>query len=217
MSSQVVPFTFNIVGENTYLLIDEETRHTAIVDCGCMNPQEEAQLQRFVEQNNLLPKLMLFTHLHFDHTWGLTFVAKQYGLSPMAHQMEIANTPPRKEQFKSFAMCPVSDLFDEPEYIYLSEGQELSLGQTTLKVLLVPGHSAGHLAFYSPQDLYVLTGDALFAQDIGRTDLWGGDYDTLIRSIKTQLLTLPPETIVYPGHGPSSTIAREIQSNPYLR
>lgn len=217
MSSSVHPFVFNIVSENTYLLIDQATKQTAIVDCGCMNPQEEKQLKQFIEKNQLQPSLLLFTHLHFDHTWGLNFAIKEYDLIPMAHPAEIANTPPRKKQFKSFAMCPSSDLFEEPLYQELQEGQELHLGQTTLKVLFVPGHSAGHVAFYSPQDHYVLTGDALFAGDIGRTDLWGGDYDTLIRSLKTQLMILPGQTSVYPGHGPASTIDREKNHNPYVQ
>lgn len=216
-SHSVVPFTFNIVAENTYLLVDE-TKEAAIVDCGCMNQAEEQQLDAYIKTHQLTPKLLLFTHLHFDHTWGLPFAAKNYKLTPMAHPIEIQHSMPRKEQFARFGIfAPSKDDSAEPQYETIREGDVLKFGHSELQVLFVPGHTAGHVAFYNAKAGYVLTGDVLFAGDIGRSDLPGGDYQTLINSIKKQLLVLPPETKVFPGHGPASTIQYEIHNNPYIQ
>ena len=217
--SQVHPFTFNIIEENTYIIADNATRQAAIVDCGCMNAREEAHLQDFITEHNLTPTLLIFTHLHFDHTWGLNWAASRYGLTPMAHPLETEVTPKASRQFALFGVQSgfTQEQAAEPQYSFIREGDTLTLGSTTLHVLFVPGHTAGHVAFYNPADGYVFTGDALFAGNIGRADLEGGDLKTLISHIKQNLLTLPADTVVYPGHGPATTIGAEAAGNPYLQ
>ena len=196
-TTEVKMFTFNSVAENTYILYDS-TGEAALIDCGCMDGSEEQQLLRFVQEQQLTVKLLLNTHLHFDHAWGNGFAAKM---------------PSPSKQLAAFGMFGT---MDEPPIQYIAPGDVLQLGESIIKVLFVPGHSPGHLAFYCPQAQAVFTGDALFAGDVGRTDLWGGSYELLKKSIRTELLPLPDDTVVYPGHGPTSTIAYERTNNPFL-
>lgn len=215
MSTQIHTFVFNPVSENTYLLVDEATREAAIVDVGCMNEEEIQQLESVIEKERARPALLLFTHMHFDHIWGAPYFAQRYNLPPLTHKQEIATSLGFREQMKRFMMLAPSD-YEEVLFEPVETGQLLRYGESILKVLFVPGHSAGHIAFYNEVDGFVLTGDALFRGDIGRTDLPGGSYHTLLRSISSELMSLPDDTAVYPGHGPSSSIQHEKQFNPYL-
>lgn len=216
MSSQVVGFTFNFVSENSYLIVDSSLE-TALVDCGCMNPQEQSLLEEYISQNGLKPKYLLFTHLHFDHTWGMKWAMDRYQLAPMSDPLERTYLPAMVSHLRTMNIDDHPLMQAIPEFGDLQSGETLLLGETPIRILAVPGHAPGHLAFYSPQDGYVLTGDALFREEIGRTDLWGGNFTTLINSLQTQLMTLPDETIVYPGHGEASTIIHEKNNNPYLQ
>lgn len=217
MQTSVHQLTFNYVEENTYILVDKGTQEAAIIDCGCMNTAEEQRLVQAVEQLGVTPRLLLFTHLHFDHCWGAAFAAQQYGLTPMAHETEIQKMPPLPQQLGSFGF-PDAEVRPQPTYAPLHTGDELTLGATTLKVLFVPGHTPGHIAFYEPVDGLLFVGDVLFVGgDIGRTDLVGGSYTTLIKSIKEELLPLPLTTQVYSGHGPSFDMDSVHKNNPYIR
>lgn len=217
MALEVHSFSFNFVQVNTYLLVDTAIREAAIIDCGCMSPAEEKLLSSKVEELNATPTLLIATHLHFDHVWGVPFAAQKWELTPRAHRVEIELMPPFDEQMRMFGMPPSPERHDLP-YQPLETGERLKLGETLLEVLFVPGHTPGHVAFYEPRQHLLFAGDVLFAGgDIGRTDLPGGSYTTLINSIKTQLMPLPDDTIVYSGHGPQSSIGFEREANSYIR
>jgi glyoxylase-like metal-dependent hydrolase (beta-lactamase superfamily II) len=201
-----------MVEVNTYVLYDE-TKEAVIIDCGVSNDREEKQLKEFIQSTELKLKYLLNTHLHFDHVLGSHFIYENYGLKPQYHEAEDA-MPNLKMQAGSFGLS----LDYEPVKAgrFIQNGELIQFGNTTLKALLTPGHSPGSLSFYCEKDACVFTGDALFRHDIGRTDLWGGDEDTLINAIRNQLLTLPEDTKIYPGHGPASTVKEEKLQNPYI-
>lgn len=213
----VKTFAFNTVQENTYLIHDDEGQ-AAIVDCGCMAPMEHRMILDYCASHGLEPRLLLNTHLHFDHCWGNPWALSQWpSMKAYCHPKELTHQPKPSEQFARFGlMLRFEDVPDEA-YTPIHQGDTLRLGGLTLEVREVPGHSPGHVVFYCPEGGFVIAGDTLFYEDIGRTDLWGGNYDQLIRCIKEQLLTLPEDTIVYTGHGDSTTIGHERVANPYLR
>jgi len=208
-------FEFNFVAVNTYLLYDE-TKESVLIDCGCMNQNEEQTLSDFIERNNLQLKRLLCTHLHYDHIVGNAFIHHRYGLEPEAHRADVELLPSARTQMRFMNVFQFSMPDDINITKYLNENDKICFGNSELTIRHVPGHSPGSLAFYNQRDGFVLTGDALFDDSIGRTDLWGGDYDILMASIKDKLLTLPDETVVYPGHGPSTTIIDEKRFNPFL-
>ncbi len=210
---QIQTFTVNYFGENTYLLFDE-TKEAAIIDCGCMNPQECKQIESFITQHELIVKHHLCTHIHVDHLLGAEFIHNKYGLWPETTSQDIKTLPPISEQAKVFGLPIV--VHDICITTQLETDGEIHFGKSLLKILAVPGHSPGSIAFYDAESHSVFTGDALFAGSIGRTDLWGGNYDQLIHSIQTELLTLPNDTIIYPGHGQTSSVAFEKSNNPYI-
>ena len=207
-------FTFNFFGENTYLLYDE-TKEAILIDCGCITPDEEEALSGFLEKNSLTLKRLLSTHYHFDHVIGNTYIFHKYGIRPEMHSDEKnAATPTLDMQASKFGI-PMK--FEDIEPLRnIEDNEEIHFGNSVLKAILVPGHSPASLAFYSETDNFVLSGDVLFLGSIGRTDLWGGNFSTLISSIENKLLLLPDNTTVYPGHGPSTTIGDEKANNPYL-
>jgi glyoxylase-like metal-dependent hydrolase (beta-lactamase superfamily II) len=205
-------FTFNPFSENTYVLWDE-TMQCAIVDPGCYTHSEQQELQNFIENNELAPVLLLQTHAHIDHVFGTAFVCRTWGLKPLLHRNE-------KLVYDSATIVgmqygvPITDL-PKADYI-LEEEKNVSFGHSTLQVLFTPGHSPGSVCFFNEKDRVVLAGDVLFLGSIGRTDLPGGDYQTLINSIKTKLLPLGDEVTVYSGHGPKTKIVFEKLHNPFL-
>ena len=206
-------FTFNPFQENTYLLFDE-TKEAVLIDAGCITETEKLTLKRFIDENGLTLKRLINTHLHLDHQFGNKFVADTFGLLPEANQQDeflLANVV---EQARSFGFS----VEEEAQALgaYINEDDEIKFGNCSLKAIHVPGHSPGSLAFYSEKEGVVFAGDVLFRNSIGRTDLPYGDYATLILSITKKLLPLPDSTVVYCGHGPSTTIGSEKSSNPYL-
>ncbi len=211
---KIQQFTCSLFGENTYLLYDD-TKEAVLIDCGCMKEKEEKNLSDFLVKNELTLKRLLSTHSHFDHVIGNAFIYRNYNIRPEMHRNERDNNIPTLDmQAKAFG---ISKTFEDIEPgRYIEDNEEISFGHSVLQALLVPGHSPGSLAFYSRKENIVFTGDALFYGSIGRTDLWGGDHETLINSIKKKLLVLPDETKIYPGHGPAGTISHEKKSNPYL-
>lgn len=208
-------FTFNPVQENTYVLYDH-TGEGAIIDCGCMSQEEEATLKNFIDEQNIKPRLLLNTHLHFDHTWGNAWAMRTWDMKAYCHEADLAMPLKPSEQLKLFGIHTSLENLPDEAYNLIKQGDIISFGETQLEVRYVPGHSPGHVAFYCPSEGLVISGDTLFAGDIGRTDLWGGSYEQLIDSIKTQLFSLPEKTIVYPGHGPETSISQEKAYNPYF-
>jgi glyoxylase-like metal-dependent hydrolase (beta-lactamase superfamily II) len=208
----VKAFTFSPVQENTYVLFNE-TGQAIVIDPGCYFDEERDILQTFITQNNLEPKLLLNTHCHLDHVFGNKWIHETWGLLLHIHEKE--------KQVLDFA--PASGLmwnlpFDNynGKLVYLKEGEGIKLGDDELEILFAPGHSPGHLCFYCQKQGFVIGGDVLFLESIGRTDLPGGNHATLINSIKTKLFVLPYETVVYSGHGPATTIGHEKKHNPFL-
>lgn len=207
-------FTFNFVSVNTFVVYDE-TREAVIIDCGCLEEAEEQALADFITDRQLTVRHLLNTHLHLDHAFGNAFASRIFGIKPEGNKLEEDNLPNLETQAARFGMqLPLPSV---TLGTYLNEGDKITFGNTHLLCLLVPGHSPGSLAFYSPDGACVFSGDALFQGSIGRTDLWGGNFNTLISAIRSKLLTLPEKTVVYPGHGPTTTIGEEKKYNMYLR
>jgi len=206
-------FTFNPFQENTYLIYDE-TNEAVLIDAGCIFDAEKQSLKKYIEDNKLTLIRVINTHLHLDHQFGNKFVYRTFGLKPEACEADEFLLENVNAQARSFGF----KIDEEAQTLggYIIENQEIIFGNTKLIVLQVPGHSPGSLAFYNVKEGVVFTGDALFQGSIGRTDLAGGDYATLIKSITTKLLILPDSTVVYSGHGPSTTIGNEKKNNPYL-
>jgi glyoxylase-like metal-dependent hydrolase (beta-lactamase superfamily II) len=211
---QVKTFIFNPFMENTFVVFDE-THEAAIIDCGCIYENEESELKRFIDDNKLTVKYLLNTHLHLDHQFGNHFAAQTFGVLPLAHKEDEPKIAQLSMQAKMFGVP--NKVAEQELGGYLSENDELKIGNFTLKVLHIPGHSQGHLCFYSEKDGALFAGDVLFAGSIGRTDLPGGNYEQLITGIKSKLLPLPENTVVYCGHGNSTTIGEEKQHNPFLK
>jgi len=210
---QIKKFTFNLFAENTFVLWDDETKESAIVDPGCSDASEELQLESFVIDNNLKVKYLINTHCHIDHILGCEFVKNKFNPTYYAPELDIPLLQNAKMQASFVGMdFSISLLPDE----YLTEDVKLQLGKSELKFIFTPGHTPGEYCIYIPDIKSCITGDVLFNDSIGRTDLWGGNYDTLISCITEKLLTLPDDTIIYPGHGDSSTIGREKTFNPFL-
>jgi len=210
---KVKVFQFNPIGENTYIAYDE-TNECVIIDAGCYFQDEKEQLLNFILDNNLIVKHLLNTHLHFDHVLGNEFVKEQFGLDTEANEKDQFLLDGLQAQMRMFGFEPVSETPKIGKY--LNEGNKVEFGNQKFDIFEVPGHSPGSIVFYNPYAGCVFVGDVLFQSSIGRTDLAGGSFDQLIDNIQRKLLTLPPETIVYSGHGPSTTIEREIKNNPYL-
>jgi hydroxyacylglutathione hydrolase len=205
-------FANNPYQENTYILYDDSSQ-CAIIDPGMYTAAEQDAVVNFIKTNNLTPVLLLNTHCHIDHVLGNKFIYEQYGLKPQFNigEAEILAAVPAYAPAMGFRY-EVSPL---PE-VYLPESGTVHFGNTTLQLLFAPGHSPAHLCFYNAADNMVIGGDVLFRGSIGRTDLPGGDFDTLMRSITEKLLPLPDNCTIYPGHGPETTIGFEKLHNPFL-
>ncbi len=199
---------------NTIILSDE-TNECVIIDPGCFNEEEEQQIREFISTNKLKPVRLLHTHLHLDHVFGTRYIADTYGLKPEAHPDDEFLIDITKDYATQFGVT----IEQNPPALgnYLNDDDEIAFGNSKLKIIHVPGHSPGGIAFYNENNKTVIAGDVLFKDSIGRSDLPGGDYDTLISNIKSKLLILPEDTIVYPGHGSSTTIGYEKETNPFLQ
>ncbi|RPI44386.1 MAG: MBL fold metallo-hydrolase [Bacteroidetes bacterium] len=203
---------FNSFQVNCYAVWDE-TGECLVIDPCFYSKDEERIFEDFLSDNRLKITGQVNTHCHVDHVLGVGYLKSRYNLPFRAHREEsplVPNIPLMGDMF-GFSVEPLEGIDT-----YIEDGEKIRVGNHELQAMLVPGHSPGSLAFYSPEGGFVVTGDALFAGSIGRTDLPGGDHDTLMRSIRERLMVLPPATIVYPGHGPSSAIARESAQNPFL-
>lgn len=202
-------------GVNCYVLWDPDTREAAIVDPGMADRAECDALDDFLTRNKLHATQLIDTHMHLDHIFGNLYVKERYGLPVRAAKADEFLGLTLNDQAARFRL-PVK-AGDHGIDMELKDGDVLHVGGEELRVLAVPGHSPGSIALYAPESGFVITGDALFAGSIGRTDLPGGDFATLVGSIREKLMKLPPETVVLPGHGDETTIGRELKSNPYIR
>lgn len=205
-------FPFNPFQENTYIVSDE-TKECIIIDPGCYTPEERKYMLEYIEDNELKPVRLLNTHCHLDHICGNKFIAEKYGLKLEAHQAElpILEHAPKAASMYGFPMEKSPEI-----EIFLSEEDVVLFGNSKLEILFTPGHSPGSISFYSPKEAFIIAGDVLFKQGIGRTDLPLGDHETLLKSIKEKLFTLDKKTIVYSGHGPSTSIGYELVNNPFF-
>ncbi len=209
----VRPFTFNPVQENTYLLYNEK-KQCCIIDPGCYFPEEEQELKTGIEKTGLTPVMLLNTHCHLDHVFGNKFVADTWGLPLHIHQLEkpVLDFAPQSGEMWQL---PFSN-YDGP-LAYLEEGNMVKIGEDELEIRFTPGHSPGSVSFYHEPGGFIIGGDVLFSGSVGRTDLPGGDFATLVNSIQTQFFTLPDETKVYSGHGPVTTVRFEKMNNPFVK
>ncbi|MDP2303629.1 MAG: MBL fold metallo-hydrolase [Ignavibacteria bacterium] len=211
---KIKSFVFSPFSENTYIVWDEESRETAIIDPGTLENYEVEELTNFVRHNNLQVKYLINTHCHLDHIFGNSKIKQIYNPKFYAPELDIPLLQNATKQGSQFGIkFDDSPLPDE----YISEELYLSLGIGGFTFLFTPGHTPGEYCIYFKEEKFCITGDVLFLESIGRTDLWGGDYERLIESIKTKLFTLPDETIIYPGHGETSTIGYEKKFNPFLK
>lgn len=205
-------FAFNPFQVNSYVLHDE-THECIIIDPGMENDTEEKQLTDYIEKNNLKPVLLVNTHTHIDHVLGNNFVAEKYKLKLAAHKdaEHMLQLAPEFGRNYGITLGRLKQID-----LYLDETMELKFGHSVLKIFHTPGHADGSLCFYSEKDHFVITGDVLFYQSIGRTDFPTGDYNLLQKSIWEKLFTLPDETIAYSGHGPQTSIGYEKINNPFV-
>jgi glyoxylase-like metal-dependent hydrolase (beta-lactamase superfamily II) len=205
-------FIFSPIEVNTYVL-EDTSGVCAIIDCGCYDENEFETLVSFLESKKLTPVALLNTHFHLDHIFGNRFMLEKYSLRTRGSELDEIN---RKMALQHTAMFGLTMKTPPDPEGYLKAGEITKFGSVELKALLVPGHTTGSLAFYSEKEGCVFTGDALFAGNIGRSDLPGGNHETLLQSIRSQLFTLPTGTIVYPGHGEKTDIETEMRYNPYF-
>jgi hydroxyacylglutathione hydrolase len=208
----VKAFTFSPVQENTYILYNEQ-KTAFIIDPGCYFDEERDELASFLKQTELQPIQLLNTHCHLDHVFGNKWIYETHGLELHLHVNEkrVLDYAPASGLMWNLPF----DNYNGPLH-WLKEGDELEMGDDKLTVLFTPGHAPGHVCFYCKAQNFVIGGDVLFRESIGRTDLPGGHHQTLLNSIRTQLFVLPDETIVYSGHGPATTIGHEKKHNPFL-
>lgn len=211
---EIHQITFNTFQENTFILWDN-TGDCIIIDPGCYEKNEELELVDFINKNNLNPVKLINTHCHIDHILGNKFVSEKWDLELYMNKIDLpllegAGDIAKMYGFKNYKGSPY------PKH-YLEEGDILEFGEGKLEILFTPGHAPGHICLFNKEEGFIVSGDVLFNGSIGRTDLPGGDFDTLIESIKTKLMTLQDETIVYCGHGPSTSIGKERLSNPFLQ
>ena len=206
--------TVNPFGENMYILWDEDSREAVVVDPGMMREAEREMVTKFIEGQKLNVIHILLTHMHIDHITSARWLADKTGADVCACALDAQLGRELPDQVAQFHL----KIESEPLVIdhILSDGDVLPLGEESIQVLHVPGHSPGGLAFYLPQSGLLISGDTIFNGSVGRTDLWGGDMAQLINSIREKILPLPDETVIVSGHGPTTTIADEKRCNPFL-
>ena len=212
---KIKSFEFNPIAVNTYVAWDDESLEGVVIDAGCYTPDENERLRQFIVSENLTVKQIWATHLHFDHILGNAFSAETFGAELAAHRDDEFLLKNFKRQTEIFGL--VSNGATVPIARYVDEGDILSVGRYGFTALHVPGHSPGSLVYYCAKAGAAFAGDVIFRDSIGRTDLWGGNYEQLIEGIETKLLTLPDTTVVYTGHGGATSIGYEKTHNPYLQ
>ena len=204
-------FVFNPFQENTIVAFDE-TQEAVVIDAGCYEPEERKELDNFISAQKLMVKYLLNTHCHIDHVLGNDYVKEKYKVKLLIHSFDEPVLRAVKTYAPNYGFGGYREALPDQ---FLKEGDIVQFGNTTLHVLFLPGHSPGHVGFFNLEQRLILSGDVLFEGSIGRTDLPGGDFNTLIDSIHRKLFTLPDEVVVYPGHGRTTTLGQEKISNPF--
>lgn len=209
-------FTVNFIEENCYVLSDA-TREAVIVDCGAFFPEEQAAIRQYVEEQQLDVRHLLCTHGHFDHVFGVQFIHDTYGILPEMCVDEVDTYRHSGEQMRQFLHRDLPLSLPEPGTTF-TEGDVITFGTHTLRIIATPGHTPGGVCFYCPEAGILLSGDSLFRREIGRCDLPGGSEPTLVKALKDKIVNaLPADTTVYSGHGPATTVGEERQENYYLQ
>jgi hydroxyacylglutathione hydrolase len=209
----VAQFTFNAFAENTYLLFDEQG-HCLIIDPGMSSSEEDEVLFEFISEKGLKPQMVVNTHCHIDHVLGNAACVERYHIPLAAHKLELSTL--ERAPVASLMWSIPYRLSPEPSQ-FLDEGDQLMVGTNFLEILFVPGHAPGHIALIHHHEGLVIGGDVLFRQSVGRVDLPGCDSGDLVKSIQTKLYALPDHYVVYPGHGPETTIGFEKLNNTFVR
>jgi hydroxyacylglutathione hydrolase len=205
-------FTFNPFQENTYLIFDE-TKECVVIDPGCFDKAEEDALAGFISDNKLTVKLLINTHCHIDHVFGNYFVKERFKTELIIHPIEEQNLRSVKLYAPAYGVYNFSETTPDK---FIDEGEKIRFGNSELEVLFVPGHSPGHIALVNKEQKFCIGGDVLFRNSIGRTDLPGGNYNTLMNSIRDKMMALDDDVTVYTGHGPETQIGYERRKNPFL-
>jgi hydroxyacylglutathione hydrolase len=204
-------FEFNPFQENTYVLWDE-TNEAVIIDPGCYEKEEKNELDTFIQSKQLKVKSLLNTHCHIDHVLGNYFVKEKYKIPFFIYPVELGVLKAVKSYASNYGFQNYEEALPDA---YLDEKEPVLFGNTSLSVIFLPGHSPGHVGFYNAEQKILVGGDVLFQNSIGRTDLPGGNFETLIQSIHQKLFSLPDDVVVFPGHGDATTLGEEKISNPF--
>ncbi len=210
----VKQFQMQLFGVNTYIIWDEESRKCAIIDPGMVNDSERRQIDSFISANNLEVTHLINTHLHIDHVFSDSYIVDRYNVKLTASKGDDFLLARVSDQADMFGLSTKPGGVEITENI--NDGDIIRIGSSELRAMHIPGHSPGSMVLYDEKDNFVITGDVLFSGSVGRADLPGGNFQQLIDGIKRKLLPLPDSTIVYPGHGPTTTIGAEKRSNPFL-
>ncbi len=213
---KVKQFVFNPFGVSTFIIYDSESKAAIAIDPGMLNSAEQKEFDSYIAENNLKLTQIVNTHLHLDHCFGNNYVRDKYGIKVAAHPDDAFLGNSLVEQASRFGIRLTGNDTKAGIDIELKDGDNIKVGAHTLKVLHVPGHSPGSIALYCAEGGFVIAGDVLFKGSIGRTDLQGGNLDTLLNSIHSRLMTLPDSTNVLPGHDRFTTIGAERATNPYI-
>ncbi len=207
-------FVVNMIEENCYLLWDD-SREVVIIDCGAFYDEEKAALKEYIEKHGLTVKRLLNTHGHFDHVFGNRFVTDTYGIAPELSAEDVELYRHAEEQLRMFLHRDFSFTVPQPS-AHLKAGDTITVGNHCLQAIACPGHTPGGLCFYEATERLLFSGDSLFRGSVGRCDLPGGNEALLLESLRTNILTLPADVKVLPGHGPQTTVGEEARHNPYL-
>jgi hydroxyacylglutathione hydrolase len=209
---KIQTFVFSPFEVNTYVIYDQ-TGECVIIDPACYDNGEQTQLTEFISENHLKPVHLLFTHCHLDHVFGSAFVSNRYHLEPSAHKNEESNNTNAVHAARLYGINMEAPVALKS---FIDEQNQIRYGQSVLNIFFIPGHTAGSLLFYNLLEKFVISGDVLFDGSIGRTDLPGGNFESLITGIREKLFSLPDDIVVYPGHGHTTTIGKERKSNPFF-
>lgn len=212
---KIKTFEVNLLEVNCYIVSDD-TKEAVIIDCGCFDISEWKRIKAYIDSEGLQVKHVLNTHFHFDHMMGVPMIHHDLGICPEAHKGDLTIYNKVEEQVSQFMGITLPHIELPPLARELKDGDEISFGSHKFVVVHTPGHTPGGICFYCKEENVIFTGDTLFKLSVGRTDLAGGNTNDLLNSLKNRLALLPPETVAYPGHGPSTTIADELRYNPYL-
>ncbi len=205
-------FVFNPFQVNSFVVYDD-THECLIIDASCYEEDEFNELYDFISENSLIPKAVLNTHAHVDHVTGTKKVCDKYGIGMYLHSGDLKLLENAKVHGRIFGF----EIENPPRPVaFLEDGQTFKFGNSEIKIWHAPGHSPGSVIFYAADAKFLITGDVLFSGSIGRTDLPGGDYNQLIKSIQNKIMVLPRDTVVFPGHGPETSVGVEADTNPFL-